>query len=102
MKLKYPKKVKISHNTFTIRWDRKSYDGEVSWAKQQIMIGTKSKDAPTILGTIIHELKEVIQMGQCVEYVIPGTDDNFKFVYGHAEHTDLCDRLAGLLDEFIK
>lgn len=29
-------------------------------------------------------------------------DSTFIFNYTHAEHTDLCARLAGLLKEFIK
>lgn len=53
------------------------------------------------LSLVLHEFKEIIQMEQSVCLYNRGID-NYEFHYGHAEHTDLCCRLTGILKKFIK
>lgn len=53
------------------------------------------------LELVIHELKEIIQLEQDTRHTKRNEVQRI-FAYNHAEHTDLCARLAGLLTKFIK
>ena len=60
------------------------------------------KDNPLqFLHFVIHELKEIIQIEQSTRLYNQGKD-GYEFHYTHAEHSDLCCRLAGLLSYFLK
>jgi hypothetical protein len=111
MKLKFPKKIKIGDQYYLVEQDPKRNGGEFySYDENKkkitagkIIIGTKLlKVYPAhILCTIIHELKEIIQNDQYVRYQRPDASDSYEFHYTHREHAELCEILAGLLDEFI-
>lgn len=109
MKLKFPKKIMIGSTEFFIVKDKTSAGGSFSYCdkdkKGRIIIGTKHiKSTPSrVLEIIIHELKEIIQVEQCVRYERSDLEKGeYLFSYGHKEHTDLCSRLAGLLNYFIE
>ena len=108
MKLKFPKKIMIGSAEFLIEKNPEIAGGDFTYCnkgkKGKITIGTKHlKSSPTrVLETIIHELKEVIQVEQSVRYQrLDLEEGEYLFSYGHKEHTDLCSRLAGLLNYFI-
>ena len=111
MRLKFPEKITIGDQSFEIKYDKKRIGGEFYYWEEdknkkaiggRIIIGTKLlKVSPSeVLGTIIHELKEMINEEQKVRYRI--TDGDFEFHYNHSQHTDMCSRLTGLLDLFIR
>lgn len=110
MKIKFPKTIKIGDTIFKVKVDPKKVGGSFCyWNKKkkeggELIIGTELlKISPIrVLATIIHELKEIIQVEQGVRFEDPTADDNFQFHYHHKEHTDLCARLAGALIEFLK
>ena len=114
MKLKFPKKITIGEIELKVKTDIKRAGGEFFyWSKNdktgkiergELIIGTKLLEVnqSKVLGTIIHELKEMIQEEQCVRFQKADEKDNFEFHYNHSQHTDFCSRLAGLLKEFIK
>jgi len=110
MKIKKLKKITIGDVVWDIKWDKKKDDGEFvyPWGKEKtrgfIRIGIiDEKVNPTrVLGILIHELKEIIQVEQSVRYIRTDEHKNYEFHYTHKDHTDLCARLAGLLNEFIK
>lgn len=112
MKLKFPKTIKISDTTFKVIKNPKDSGGEFRYWNNddkkelkmgEITIGTLLlKSNPTrVLSIIIHELKEIIQVEQGVRFRQDG-DDESQFHYTHKEHSDLCARLAGLLEEFLE
>lgn len=112
MKLKFPKKIIIGDQTFNMVYDKKRIDAEFYyWEKKdngslgdgKMIIGTKLLQILPlkVLNNIIHELIEVIQAEQGARYKNP-LDDSYEFHYNHTQHTDLCSRLSGLLDLFIK
>ena len=113
MKLKFPKKIRVGDTWFRVKLDPKITGGEFYYwdedkksrpTQGELIIGTYLlKLNPTrVLNTIIHELKEIIQVEQGVRFKDPTEDKNYQFHYYHKEHTDLCSRLAALLEEFIK
>ena len=109
MKLKFPKEITIGDMVFTVKTNPKSAGGNFSYPfksgdKATIEIGTKHlKMMPTrVLSIIIHELKEIINVEQSVRFSRMDEEDNFEFHYTHKEHTDMCSRLAGLLNAFLK
>lgn len=104
MKLKFPKKIQIDEIIFTVKYDPKSGGGSFNHVKNIIEIGTKYyPEQPTIvLAIIIHELKEIIHANQATRFDRPDVDSDYLFIYDHRQHTDLCYRLAGLLNNFIK
>jgi len=110
LKLKFPKSVLIGNVEFKIKLDKKSsggsfeyWDDENKMTGGEITIGTfLLKVSPlSVLGVIIHELKEIIQVEQGTRFNVP-YDNSYEFHYNHRQHTDLCSRLAGLLSQFIK
>lgn len=104
MKLKFPKKIRIDETVWTIKYPKDTNAGTFDWGKCELSIGIKDYPAqPTlVLHVIIHELKEIIHVQQATRFDRPDVDSEYIFVYNHANHTDLCYRLAGLLDNFIK
>ena len=112
MKLKFPKSIIVGENFFKIEYDPKRIGGEFYYWNEEgkkigggkITIGTKLlKVSPLdVLGTIIHELKELINVEQGVRYQIPNSKDTYEFHYNHTQHSDMCSRLTGLLDLFIQ
>lgn len=112
MKLKFPETITIGDNTFKVITDKESTVGFFTYWEENkkgkptqgnITIGTfHLKNNPIqVLTIIIHELKEIIQVEQCVRYTEPSTDNNYEFHYSHKTHTDLCRRLSQALSLFI-
>lgn len=103
MRLKFPKKIVVGSYTFTIKTDKKRSDGYFSYSDGVIFIGTEmlKKQPERVLEIIIHELKEVIQVEQYTRFTRGDEDKAYEFHYTHREHTELCSRLAGYLNEFI-
>jgi len=113
MKLKFPKTIRIGDVTYNVKTDKERSDAEFyTWSKNKkgkvmrgdILIGTHLLEIEpiTVLASIIHELKEIIQMEQATRFQDPSEKENYQFHYHHKEHTDLCARLAGALSEFLK
>ena len=114
MKFKWPKKITIGDTEYKIKYDGSTSGGEFYMYDEDndnkvkgggcIVIGTKLKAvSPTaILSVFIHEVKEIIQINQSVRYKRPDDSTAYEFHYSHREHTDLCQRLANALDQFIK
>lgn len=106
MKFRKIKKIDIGSVVFKVTWDKTKGDGEFWWPDKkdvaEIIIGTKhEKTNPTlVLEIIIHELKEIIQVQQLARWNRGNGDE--RYVYNHAQHTDLCSRLAGLLPKFVR
>lgn len=110
MKFKFPKKIMIGDTLFHITYDKKTNGAEFQYPykgeKAYINIGIRNiKVNPTrVLSMIIHELKEIIQIEQVVRFDRRDehSDNTYEFHYSHKEHSDLCSRLGGLLDNFIQ
>ena len=113
MKLKFPKSIIVGENSFKIEYDPKRVGGEFYYWDEEgkkvkegskIIIGTKLLKVASldVLGTIIHELKELINVEQGVRYQTPNSKDTYEFHYNHTQHSDMCSRLTGLLDLFIQ
>ena len=115
LKLKFPKTILIGDTNFKVKTDKKRNGGEFYYWDDDEKKKNKKKGGCIIIGTcllninpievlttIIHELKEVIQVEQCVRFVIPRSSSSYLFNYNHEQHTDFCSRLAGLLSQFIK
>ncbi|MEW6097292.1 MAG: hypothetical protein AB1567_12350 [bacterium] len=111
MKLKFPKYVVIGDTKFEIIQDPKrsdaeffywdTEDGNRKFLSPKIIIGTEWLEAmPTrVLNSIIHELKEIIQIEQGTRWYVD--NNSCEFHYNHKQHSDLCSRLAGLLEQFL-
>jgi len=108
MKLIKIKKIIIGDTEFQVKWDKKVGGGSFHYPREnekaEIVIGLDDEKVnPTgILSTIIHELKEIIQVEQRTRYDRQDEHKAYEFHYTHKEHTDLCSRLAGLLVQFYK
>ena len=106
MKLRFPKEITVNDQTFKIKYDANAFDGEFAYADKKnpafIRIGTgdlKHSPLPTLM-RITHELKEIIHIGQSTRF--RRIDNNeYEFHYTHREHTDMCERLVGALNNFI-
>ena len=94
------KKITIGSLEFDIIWDKTTGGGHFSYRNREIMVGTKL-GGDYAFSILMHELKEIIQVEQGTRYERMDEHDNFHFNYTHAEHSDLCSRLAGLLIKFI-
>lgn len=101
MILKKLKSINIGGIDYKIIWDKKTAGGSFSCGKKEIMIGTELGDNYAF-SVLIHELKEIIQVEQTTRYERRDENNNFYFNYDHAQHTDLCCRLAEYLLKFIK
>ena len=107
MKIKKINKITIGDCTFNIKWDKTKTDGEFSYAWKNkpafIRIGIKEekKNPERTLSTLIHELKEIIQVEQGTRYDRGDENMAYEFHYTHKEHTTLCSLLAGYLSKFI-
>lgn len=110
MKIKKLKQITIGDVEWCMKWDKKEDGGSFSypWGKKKqkgiirISIVDEKVNPIRILGILIHELKEIIQVEQSVRYDRGDENKNYEFHYTHKDHTDLCARLAGLLGQFIK
>ena len=106
-KFKFIKSITIGSTVFDVIWDKKQGGGELSYPygneRGYIKIGTYYlKTSPTeVLDSIIHELKECIQIEQSTRLKPNHDATSFIFHYTHREHDDLCARLAGLLTQFL-
>ena len=102
MKFKFPRQVLIGSTKLKITYDKRSEGGSFDYADNTIIIGTKniSNNKGRFLEIIIHELKEVIQTEQYTRYY-RNDEESYMFFSNHAQHTQLCGILAGLLDKFI-
>jgi hypothetical protein len=107
MKFRYPKKITIGSQQFKLIYDKDndsdahvSYHGDNEHPYPHIFFGMKKGDM-SFLEMVIHELKEVIQIEQDTR-LVKRNDNSGIFYYTHTEHTDLCARLAGHLEKFIK
>lgn len=101
MKIKRPKSIMIGSRKYKIKYVTGNNGGSFDYITGKMEIGVSKHDTLRTLEVIIHELKEMIQMEQWCRYS-GSASNNFIFVYDHDKHTDLCARLAGLLDKFIK
>ena len=111
MKLKFPKKILIGDTPFDIKLDPTDHganfsywDGDKKASRSGLItIGTfHLKTNPIrLFSTIIHQLKKIIHIEQGTRFEDPTEKRNYQFHYHHKEHTELCSRLAGLLNEFI-
>ena len=107
MKLKFPKTLKVDEQVFKIVYDPKAHDASFAFADGKkpatvrIGIADLSTAPLSVLSRIVHELKEIIHIQQATRYRRIDNDE-YEFHYSHKEHTEMCCRLAGLLDEFIK
>ena len=101
MQIKKIKTIDIGSDHFKVKWDTKENYGSFEYEKRLIVIGTSSKNNTRILEIIIHELKEIIQVEQSTRYDVWSSKSEYLFSYHHHQHTDLCSRLAGLLNKFI-
>lgn len=106
MKFKYPKKITIGGTRFKLIYDKEadggahfSYAGDSDHQFPHIFFGMKSSVG--FFEMVIHELKEIVQIEQDT-MLTARNDGKFVFHYTHAEHADLCARLAGHLEKFIK
>lgn len=100
MKLRKLKKITIGDTDWTIEWNKKIGGASFNYVKKKMVIGCKCGDLPAI-GSLLHELKEIINVEQGVRYINHPDSDNFYFFYSHDQHNDLCARLSGLLSQFI-
>ena len=110
MKYKFIREIRIGDQVFKVKWDKSPNRilGNFHYATDKkcacIAIGTMylKTNPESVLSAIIHELKEIIQIEQSTRYNRTDGDNIHEFHYTHREHTDLCNRLAGLLFKFIK
>ena len=107
MEFRYPAQVTIGSTVFVLTYDYdREFGANFRYAEGNrgavINFGMKNhKTNPLMfLELLIHEFKEILQVEQN-RRVMCG-DGTFEFHYGHAEHSDLCGRLAGVLSNFIK
>jgi len=107
MKIKRLRKIVIGDTTFKMKWDADDSGGHVKYPNEdepgEIMVGTMidATNPENTLSVLIHELTEAIHIDQRTRYIRPDTLDSYEFHYTHREHTVLCGRLAGLLNQFI-
>ena len=99
MKIRRIKKIRISDIEYKVEWKKGTYNAGFDMKKKLIEIGTEG-DEVQMLAIIIHELKEILHIEQSSRYVTRH-DDSYIFVYDHGKHEEICNRLAGLLNEFI-
>lgn len=104
MKLKIPKTVKISTQTFKVEQDLKGYGGSFSFSEGKFVIGTKLlKDEPEHVFMIIcHEVMEICTVIMKVRYRDTSVDENFKFFMDHKEFDILLEMFSVTISEFIK
>jgi len=110
IKIKFIKEILIGSTKFKIIWDKNSEEGQLSypWGRKNetayIKIGLENHKVNPIrtLEIIIHELKEIINIEQATRMTRLDETKAYEFHYTHKEHTEMCSRLAGLLNEFIK
>jgi len=100
MKIKKLKTILIGDVVWKIKWDKTHNGGSFDYIKGEIIFGTQCNDL-RILTIIIHEIKEIIHTKQATRYRRIDSD-NYLFSYGHSEHSELCEELAGYLSLFIK
>ena len=99
MKIRRIKKIRISDIEYEVKWKKGTYNARFDMRDKVIEIGTEGDDMQK-LALIIHELKEILHIEQSSRYVTRH-DDSYIFVYDHGKHEEICNRLAGLLNEFI-
>ena len=108
MEYKFLKKITIGDITFKIIYDYKS-DAGASFCYPDdnksafIKFGMKNYkvNPASFLMMLIHEVKEILHIEQSTRFWRRGLD-SYEFHYTHAEHSDLCSRLAGILLQFMK
>jgi hypothetical protein len=101
MKLKRLKKIRIDEIVFDIIWDKDEGGGSMNFPNHLMVIGTALGEI-SAFATLLHELKEIVNVTQNIRYTRPDTPKCYEFHYTHREHSDMCDRLAGILSEFIQ
>ena len=107
MKFKYPKKIIVGSTEFKIIYNYKIGGAKFSYPHKKaegfVEFGmAEHKVNPLIfLEYVIHEFKEIIHIQQGTRFH-NNADDAYQFHYLHREHEDMCSRLAGILDKFIK
>ena len=100
MKVKRLRKIRISENVFNITWDKEEWGARFDIGKLEINIGTRSQEEMSIFTNVLHEIKEILHCLQRTRY-LSGEHVDYLFSYSHKEHTDLCERLSGILSEFL-
>ncbi len=96
----------IGEDIFKIKYDKNSLGASFCFADTKrkygnITIGIASKNKIHTLNLLIHELKEIIQVQQHARFS-NDLNASYEFHYNHAQHQELCERLAGVLTFFLK
>jgi len=107
MKFKRIKSIIIGEVKFEVIWDNKHDGGHFNYPTNDlngyinIGIGTIKTNPCRVLAIIIHELEEIITAQQFIRFQRFDVEDEYIFMYNHQQFTDKCNRLAGLLSQFI-
>jgi len=107
MKFKRIKSIIIGEVKFDVRWDKDNNGGSFQYPTNDlngyivIGLGTIKTNPCRVLAVIVHELEEIICVEQYVRLHRADVNDDYIFVYDHRQFTDKCNRLAGLLSQFI-
>lgn len=108
MEFKYPKKILVGDVEFKIIYDYKSgagaefcYPDNIEKAFVKFGMMNIKQNPLSFLNMVIHEFKEILQVEQGAR-LFNRAEDNYVFHYNHSQHGDMCCRLAGILNEFIK
>ena len=101
MKIKRIKKLTTMCGDFTVRWDKSSFGGYVSFSDHEIMIGTAPCDTEQ-WDTIVHECSELAHVGLSQRFGRPDcSTGDFLFSFNHAGHASHSTALAAMLSQFI-
>ncbi len=107
MEFKFPRKIIVGDIVFKMKYDKKMDGAEFKYPEGKtpglVTIGMRDFEGNplTFLNYVMHEFKEIIQIEHGAR-LFNRTTDSYEFHYTHKEHTDVCSRLAGILNQFIK
>lgn len=101
MKLKKLKVLEVSIYTFNITWDKTIGGASFSYAKEELIIGTKGLTDKDMFANISHELWEICALEMHVRFDRTDCHGDYMFVYDHRQHSTLVVMHAGLLLQFI-
>jgi hypothetical protein len=101
MKIKRLKKIIIGSTVFKIEWKKSLEVGNFDYDKEIIKIGCKYSEQETF-NSLIHILKEILNIQQNTRFAKTYKTDDYIFVYDHYQHTDLCNLLSDLIYQFLE
>lgn len=102
MNLKRIKKLQVNATTFTVKWDKSTNGGWISYTDREIGIGTDGFTEVQILETVLHELWELAALENFVRFNRPDCDSDYLFVYDHRQHTAMTAMVTGWLAQFLE